>query len=147
MRFAIYLALSAMIITVSSCKGDGDSNNNDSVDSTAIDTSLGVDTLETITPDSAVIDSAGYIDEENAISNKIEEEYGEQWDFCNCVVKNDSVNNAILETDDDAQIDIILARMDVIDQHCKEMLTTPNTTPEERAKHERKVKKCLDNAR
>jgi hypothetical protein len=30
---------------------------------------------------------------------------------------------------------------------CKEFLTTPNTTPEEREAHELKVKRCLKNGR
>ena len=62
------------------------------------------------------------------------------------MVKNDSVNTAI-ETAGDDEFDAILARMEVIDQHCKAMLAAPNTTPDEREAHERKVRKCLRNAK
>ena len=40
----------------------------------------------------------------------------------------------------------IFARWDIIDQHCKELTTAPNTTPDERSKYARKVKRCLKNA-
>lgn len=145
MRKLIYLSLSAIIVTFSSCKGGGDHNGESDSDSTKIDTSLGIDTTNINPIDTVAVDSAGYIDEEEALTTQIEEVYGEQWDFCDCVVKNDSVNKAI-ETAGDDEFDALLERMDVIDQHCKEMLTTPNTTPEERDRHERKVRKCLKNA-
>lgn len=93
------------------------------------------------------IDDSGYVDEEAETENLIEAIYGEQWDFCDCVVKNDSINRVLEEAGDDADYDAILARMDEIDSHCKTMLTTPNTTPEERDAHERKVRKCLKNAK
>jgi hypothetical protein len=111
------------------------------------DTSLGIDTTNIKPIDTVAVDSGGYIDEDNALTTAIEKKYGEQWEFCDCVVRNDSVNTAIMETDDDAQIDLIIARMDTIEKHCKELLTTPNTTPDERARHERKVNKCLKAAR
>lgn len=109
------------------------------------------DTLKADTLDTTLIDStlfmndSGYVDETAETENIIEATYGEQWEFCDCVVKNDSVNKASME--EDADIDAIFDRMEVIDEHCKGMLATPNTTPEERAAHERKVNKCLKNAK
>lgn len=143
----VYLFLSAATLTISSCKGDGDNGDDTLLDSTKIDTSLGIDTLDVNPIDTLQVDSAGYINEEEVLSTQIEKVYGEQWDFCACVVKNDSVNEAVMNTDDDAELDKISARMEVIDNHCKEMLTTPNTTPDERARHERKVNKCLREAK
>ena len=119
----------------------------------AIDETIGeqIDTVlidSTLNPiDTVQLDSAGYIDESAALATQIEKVYGEQWDFCDCVVKNDSIEKAIFATDDDAQLDLILARMEVVDQHCKELLTTHNTTPDDRAKHERKVNRCLKDAK
>jgi hypothetical protein len=78
---------------------------------------------------------------------KIVAKYGEQWDFCNCVMKNDSINNALEKTLTDKQTDKLMARWEFVDTKCKDFLTTPNTTPEERAKHEWKVKQCLKNAK
>jgi len=78
---------------------------------------------------------------------KIEKEHGEQWDFCTCVVKNDSINKAFSQPVSDAAFDKLSARFDEIDKRCKAFLAqNPNVTPEERAKHEKKVKKCLKEA-
>lgn len=75
---------------------------------------------------------------------KIVKKYGEQWDFCTCVVANDSINDAFEKGGmTPKQEEKIMARWEVVDLKCKELLTTPNTTPEERAKHDKKVMKCL----
>ncbi len=78
---------------------------------------------------------------------KIVAKYGEQWDFCNCVLKNDSINKALEKTLTDKQTNKLMARWEFVDTKCKDFLTTPNTTPEERSKHEWKVKQCLKNAK
>ena len=79
---------------------------------------------------------------------KIEKEHGEQWDFCTCVVKNDSINKAFQKDQSDKEFDRLSNRFDEIDEHCKAFLVqSPNVTPEERAKHERKVKNCLKEAK
>lgn len=145
MQRFIYITLCSVIVAFSSCNGEGPIDGETDNDTLKIDTTLGADTTDINPIDTVAVDSAGYIDEDAALTTQIEKIYGEQWDFCDCVVKNDSVNKAI-ETAADEDFDALLARMDVIDQHCKEMLTTPNTTPEERDKHERKVRKCLKNA-
>lgn len=78
---------------------------------------------------------------------EIEKKYGEQWDFCTCVIKNDSINKAFSQPVSDAEFEKLSARFDVIDEKCKAFLVqNPNVTPEERAEHERKVKKCLKEA-
>lgn len=75
---------------------------------------------------------------------KIEAEYGEQWDFCKCVVLNDSLDKAAKSGEMD---DNFMKRFDEVDTHCKAFLVMDNTrTPEERAKHEKKIAKCLKNA-
>lgn len=146
MKRLIFPTICGAMLLLNACSGDGPSDTDtNNADSLAIDTSLGIDTTDINPIDTVAVDSAGYIDEEEALTSQIEKVYGEQWDFCDCVVKNDSVNKAI-ETAGDDEFDALLARMDTIDKHCKEMLTTPNTTPEERDRHARKVRKCLKNA-
>jgi hypothetical protein len=78
---------------------------------------------------------------------KIVEKFGEQWDFCSCVIKNDSINKAFEKNLTDKQSEKLMARWEFVENKCKEFLTTPNTTPEEREAHEFKVKRCLKNAR
>ena len=114
------------------------------IDTTQIETF--VDTIETVELNEEFVDTAGYTDSEVEVAEKIEKKYGVQWDFCDCIIKNDSIEKAIMSTDDDDQLTLILDRSEVIDNHCKELLTAPNTTPDERAKHERKVNKCLKEA-
>jgi hypothetical protein len=77
--------------------------------------------------------------------DKIVKTYGEQWGFCECVIANDSINKATQKNLSDKDMDRLLERWDYVEQKCKEFLTSPNTTPEERLAHEKKVKKCLKN--
>lgn len=127
-----------------SCSSDGTKNQNDkSQNSDTLQTDSLANDVDSVQLSEDSLKAQGYaVDEVEKIDDKIEEKFGEQWDFCNCVIKNDSVQKAV-ETASDDQIDAILARMEEIDMHCKKMLTQPNTTPEERAKYQRKVNKCL----
>lgn len=75
---------------------------------------------------------------------KIEEKYGEQWDFCHCVVVNDSIDKAIKGGN---TADKLIERWDYVDKKCQAFrIQDPNRTPEERDAHERRVKKCLKEA-
>jgi len=79
---------------------------------------------------------------------KIEKKYGEQWDFCNCVVKGDSINKAFAKEGlPDAEVDRLMKRFDVIDEKCQAFrIQDANRTPEQRELHEKKVRKCLREA-
>lgn len=80
----------------------------------------------------------------------IEKKYGEQWGFCECVVANDSVNDAIIKSTvfEGAKFDKLMLRSDFITQKCQAFLSMDsNKTPEERSLHEKKVKKCLKEAK
>lgn len=80
-----------------------------------------------------------------ATVKKIEAKYGEQWDFCDCVVKGDSINKAFMKPNlPDKEFNRLSDRFDEIDQKCQAFrIQDANRTPEERAIHEKKVKKCL----
>lgn len=80
---------------------------------------------------------------------KIEGKYGEQWDFCTCVVKNDSINTAFMKDGiSDKAFDALLRRSEFIDNKCQAfMVQSPNQTPEQRMAHEKKVKDCLKQAK
>lgn len=140
MKKLIVLSIAGIFYGVSSCCGCGGND-----DEAAHDTLHHADTTATtiIELNENFVDTGGYVNDSLAGANTLEELYGEQWDFCDCVVKNDSVNKALETNTDDAQLDLILVRMDEIDAHCKGMLTQPNTTPEQRDRHARKVRKCL----
>ncbi|MCT4560618.1 MAG: hypothetical protein N4A41_04495 [Crocinitomicaceae bacterium] len=73
---------------------------------------------------------------------KIEKKYGNQWDFCRCVVANDSIDKVVKSGVDLDQK--FMDRFEEIDAKCKAFLVmNPNNTPEERQLHERKIQECL----
>lgn len=79
---------------------------------------------------------------------KIEEKYGEQWDFCDCVVKGDSINKAFSKPNlPDKEFDRLSARFDEIDSRCQAFrIQDASRTPEQRELHEKKVRNCLRDA-
>jgi len=140
MRIAIVIGCCALFILASSCCTDPSDVHTEAAISDTLDTaemSVIIDTM--------LSDTGQYVDEISETESLIAATYGEQWEFCDCVLKNDSVNKAVEIAESDADYERVLARMDEIDKHCKAMLAMPNTTPEEREKHERKVNKCLKN--
>lgn len=74
---------------------------------------------------------------------KIVKKYGEQWDFCKCVVALDSIDDAVERGDTS---DKLMDRWNHVDNKCKEITTFDNTTPDERAKHDKRVERCLKEA-
>jgi hypothetical protein len=78
---------------------------------------------------------------------KIVSKYGEQWDFCSCIRANDSINSASQKGLSEKQAALLMKRWEVVEVKCKEFLTNPNRTPEERELHEKKVAKCLKSAK
>lgn len=80
---------------------------------------------------------------------QIEKKHGVQWDFCTCVVANDSLDKAVKNpTVSEADMDQIFERLEVVAEKCKAFqIQNPNQTPEERARHEKKVRDCLKAAK
>ena len=75
---------------------------------------------------------------------EIEKVFGEQWDFCHCVVVNDSIDKAVKSGNFD---DKLMERFDEVEVKCKSFLVMDNSrTPEERMLHEKKIKNCLRDA-
>lgn len=85
--------------------------------------------------------------EQNQATNRIEKKYGAQWDFCDCVKKNDSIDKVIKKNKlTDQELEVILKRADVIDKKCKLFLTDlQSKNPSDRSRHQAKVKSCLEN--
>jgi hypothetical protein len=76
----------------------------------------------------------------------IEKKYGEQWDFCACILKGDSVNKAILKPNlSDKQLQKLLNRFEHINKKCQSFkIQDASRSPEQRVSHEKKVKECLE---
>ena len=138
------------VFTVISCASDGKNPEGESCDKD----SVVVENESQDTLDKQIISDydMSTVDKKNSKEFKqnlvnIEKQFGEQWGFCDCVIKNDSINKAFSKQVSDKEFDRLSDRFDEIDQKCKAFLAqNPNTTPEERAKHEKKVKKCLKEA-
>lgn len=86
------------------------------------------------------------VKDKNENHRKIVEKYGEQWDFCTCVIANDSINKASQNGLSEKQAEKLMKRWEYIEAKCREFMTNPNTTPNERAVHEQKVARCLKGA-
>ncbi len=78
--------------------------------------------------------------------DRIVEKYGVQWDFCDCVKKNDSIDKLLKNQKlTESELDAILLRADEIEKKCKLLLTDlKSNKPSERQRHQEKVKACLD---
>jgi hypothetical protein len=141
----IQLFISTLILGlffIASC-GQGDS---EPVDLDLADDTLTVETLETAL--SQEVNNKKRQNDSLELKEsikKIEAKYGEQWDFCDCVVKGDSINKAFLKPNlPDKEFDRLSKRFDEIDEKCQAFrIQDANRTPEERIIHEKKVKKCL----
>ncbi len=80
---------------------------------------------------------------------KIEQKHGVQWDFCTCVVANDSINTVLKVANlPDSKLDKLLDRLTVVEEKCQAFLVqSPDRTPDERSRHEKKVRDCLKAAK
>jgi hypothetical protein len=133
-----------LLLSVSCGQGDSKSVDLDSTDDTLVVESL-EDALSKEVNDKKRLNDS--IELKESIK-KIEAKYGEQWDFCDCVVKGDSINKAFLKPNlPDKEFDRLSKRFDEIDEKCQAFrIQDANRTPEERIIHEKKVKKCLRDA-
>jgi len=130
-----------LLFSVSCSQGDSKTENLDSTDDTLLVESL-EDALSTEVNEKKRKNDSLELKES---IKKIEAKYGEQWDFCDCVVKGDSINKAFLKPNlPDKEFDRLSKRFDEIDEKCQAFrIQDANRTPEERIIHEKKVKKCL----
>ncbi len=132
-----------------SCSGDPSAakKEKDSVqtDSISVEDPLGNDTLEILSD--YKMDNVDPKERKEFKENlaQIEKKHGVQWSFCDCVGANDSINKALQIPDlPDSKLDKLLDRLTTVEKKCQAFLVqNPNQTPEERARHEKKVRDCL----
>lgn len=140
--FSVFITL-ILLFSCTSNKGKDTTNeaqNQDVEDTTSLEAAVASDTTKKVHE----------VKEFKENLKKIEAKYGEQWGFCECVVANDSVNNAIIALTDfeGPQVERLMERLDYISDKCQAFLGMDGTkTPEERAIHEKKVKDCLKKAK
>lgn len=136
-NFHLFLSLTALILV--SCNGN---QNQPAEEVVVTDSLLIVEKTDSLVQEEVIIKEVSKDPEIQEAQEEIVKKYGEQWDFCTCIVKSDSVNTALMEVPDD-MFDLVMERSEYIDSKCKGLLIQPNATPEERAAHEKRVKKCL----
>lgn len=132
-----------------SCSGESVDDTIDTekpqVDTTSVEDPLENDTLE-IKSD-YTMDNVDPKERKEFKENlaQIEKKHGVQWDFCDCVGANDSINKALQVPNlPDAKLDKLIDRLTTVEEKCQAFLVqNPNQTPEERARHEKKVRDCL----
>ncbi|MDG0972823.1 MAG: hypothetical protein P8O07_01565 [Crocinitomicaceae bacterium] len=136
-NFHLFLSITALILV--SCNG----NQNQPIEEVVVtDSLLIVEKTDSLVQEEVIIKEVSKDPEIQEVQEEIVKKYGEQWDFCTCIVKSDSVNTALMEAPDD-MFDLVMERSEYIDSKCKGLLIQPNATPEERTTHEKRVKKCL----
>jgi hypothetical protein len=140
-NYIIILLISSIYLV--GCKSGSSDHVDGEIDSTEVQGTTSQNLNTDISVNDTVIEEVVYKDPEvQEAHEEIVKKYGVQWDFCTCVQKSDSVNTALVEASDE-EFDAVMERSDYIDSKCKGLLIQPNGTPEERYKHEKKVKKCL----
>ena len=84
--------------------------------------------------------------EQDSQEKRIVSKYGEQWSFCDCIKKIDSLNKqSQKEGLSNEKLESILLEFDLMEKKCKSILSNPSHTPSQRRKHEQRVKECLKN--
>jgi hypothetical protein len=141
MKKLFFVCLSALVLyscQQKACKECASCGEDLNIQETTLESAVATSTVETPKVDTNEL-------QENLL--KIEAKYGEQWDFCNCVVVGDSINDALQKDMSDKELDKLLKRFDYVDKKCQAFrIQDPNRTPEERDAHEKRVRKCLKNA-
>lgn len=103
-----------------------------------------VDTTQADTMDT--LGSMGMMTEEEMAAAEAEEEEktANAWDFCQCVREQKRIEDALMEEEDDAKFDALMAEMDAIGENCPDLANPGNQTSMDAKKaYERRVKKCL----
>lgn len=139
----IYLSLVTVCLILLSCNSNEEVPQSDELMTDSLQVEEIIDTLSNEDLAVDIVSNDPDVQEAHA---EIVKKFGEQWDFCTCIVKSDSVNNALMEAPDEL-FDEVMERSEYIDSKCKGLLIQPNATPEERTKHEKRVKKCLREAK
>jgi hypothetical protein len=142
LKYSFIILFFTLLITACKSEDSEDTSTNEKVKQ-EIDSTSVLDTTKTTPKKIEVVSKK---EEKKEIHQKIVAKYGEQWDFCSCVTANDSINKAFEKNLTDKQSEKLMVRWEYVENKCKEFLTTPNTTPEQRLEHELKVKKCLKSA-
>jgi len=92
------------------------------------------------------VEETGEATLQDALKSNSKEEVIEEGalSFCDCVKKNQKLNDLMMETEDDAVLDQVMEDLQALRKgDCKILFEGKQNTIEEKQAHERKVKRCL----
>lgn len=105
--------------------------------------------VESNSSQNATGNSINNVDNEKKDEDKerIVKKYGDQWDFCDCVKNNDSIDKLLKNQKlSDSELDELLKKAAEVENKCKVLFTDlKSNKPTERQRHKDKVKDCLEN--
>lgn len=134
----IYACLTMLMFSCGEDAADDNKEKNsteETADSTKVDSLSMQEEVDTS-------NQAEYVSEEDEMEALNEEH--QQLSFCDCVKKQEALDKSLEEEEDDDKLMELLDEMErLVNEECKILTTSPNTTPDERAAHKRKVRKCL----
>ena len=139
----IHLYIFSAFVLLASCSSNEETLTTDDIPSDSLEN---VDILNSSQEENLAIDKVSNDPDVEEAHAEIVKNFGEQWDFCACIIKSDSVNTALMAAPDEL-FDKVMERSEYIDSKCKGLLIQPNATPEDRAIHEKRVNKCLKEAK
>ena len=67
-----------------------------------------------------------------------------EWNFCDCISKKDSINS-LLANASDIDLDDVLSFSEIVDKKCKGFFEYDVSNVNQRKKHKKKVADCINN--
>ncbi len=103
---------------------------------------MNADSLEAVTEDTPS-DAEAEV-QELIEAQKVEEPEEKGPPFCECVKKQEAINNKMMDAETDEEIKAIQKEMSVlVNGECKKILSANIVSKDQQAEHQRKVKACL----
>lgn len=128
-----FIFLGLALFTVCSCNNHSSENENTNNN----------DSLEIVTEES-VLDTEDKEMQELIEAQQVEEVEETGPPFCECVKKQEALNNKMMDAETDEEIKAIQKEMSaLVNGECKKILSANIVSKDQQAEHQRKVKACL----
>ena len=140
--------LMIMVVFFWSCSSDNDAGK--VITTEAADSAVVEQPVEQLmeTEEAVAADTSGQMESggEEEAAPKEELKQLPQVTFCDCIKKQKALDDRLMETEDDAEINKIMADMDELSAGpCKNLLADKSTSPDAREERKAKIAKCLGN--
>ena len=78
------------------------------------------------------------------VDSSLNSKKNNEWDFCDCISKKDSINS-LLANVTDIDLDDVLSFSEIVDKKCKGFFEYDVSNVNQRKKHKKKVADCINN--